>query len=169
MNGIAQRSVQRPRGRRTTAVAFVLAAACVLAACGDDDGAPRANGATTDNATVTVDTGPDPRIALSDLLDRARIDETFRRAGFRDATLVTQRFAARVDALSQGPLGLEFDPFLCAQNVPDSIELDEPAVSRDSATIDTRQTYGAGPAVTLTYRLRLEEGTWKLDSNDCVS
>jgi hypothetical protein len=71
-------------------------------------------------------------------------------------------------ARAQGLTGLDYDPFLCAQNIPRRITYDRPVVSGDAATVVTHQDYGGQRPSAKTYRMRLVGGAWKLDADECV-
>ena len=75
---------------------------------------------------------------------------------------------ATQDAKDQGATGLDFDPMVCAQQIPRHIEYHPATVSGDQATVVAVLDFGGGKPQSNTYQLRLEDGVWKLDSTDCL-
>lgn len=59
------------------------------------------------------------------------------------------------------------DLILCAQNVPQSISVDNEKISGSTATVTVHTTYGASGDNPLTVSLKNESGTWKLTNISC--
>jgi len=111
--------------------------------------------------------------ALSGVIDRAVKVPHFNTEGFRTDPAISSALVAKIDRIAaqneaQGLPGLDVDPFVCAQQLPQAETYRPARVAGDNMTINGRFTYGAGKPVTVTYGMLLEDGAWKLDSTECV-
>ena len=85
---------------------------------------------------------------------------------FRQSDLLTEDFKSRVDALldSFTEDGLGYDPFLCAQDIPDSISAE--TLSPDSGTAPVQVT-SSFEGHQLEVRVIQDGQTWKIDDIVC--
>lgn len=61
---------------------------------------------------------------------------------YHDSDLLTAEFVARVDAMLAGMGDGGYDPFLCAQDLPDAVRVvDEPQISGDSARLTVETSF----------------------------
>ena len=120
----------------------------------------------------TKNTARPPRKAVEDfydwylaaLTDPARTGSILTDRIYRSNDLLTPGFVQKVDRLldeseSSGP---GYDPFLCAQNVPPRLTVEDADVSGSSATV--RVGY---QSLTFTVYLAQMDGAWKIDNIAC--
>ena len=82
---------------------------------------------------------------------------------YRDSDYLSPTFIAQVDEMSMDGFG--FDPFLLAQDVPVSFELQEATVNGAAATVDVHFYWGGNPEPSLrTVHLIQTDGRWLIDS-----
>ena len=65
-------------------------------------------------------------------------------------------------------LRLDFDPILCAQNVPRGVSYAPSMPEPGRVTVLATYDYGAGKPVKVSYSMVLDGDTWKLNGTDCV-
>lgn len=113
------------------------------------------------------------RTTLEGVINRDIEDPAYRRGGFKDDPAISADLIAQINAITdenrkQGVPGLDFDPFLCAQNVPTGVTFDEAGTAADRITFVGRFEFG-GSTEKVTYVLfREADGEWKLDSTECL-
>jgi hypothetical protein len=168
--------------RRSRLALLLVLVTLGVAGCGDDEGGGGGTVTITETATATAPAttattsypARTPEKALDELLDRILADEQYRSEGFEDGAFVTPRFIAAIQRLkaeaeSQGLTGLEFDPFLCAQQLPERVSFEPGAITGDTAAVAALMDYGSPDGPTRqTYRMKLVNGRWLLDASDCV-
>jgi hypothetical protein len=90
---------------------------------------------------------------------------------YRSSEYVTAEFVARIDTTleSMGPGGA--DPFLCAQDIPQSFSIGDVTVAGKSASVVLREAWNPGTSYEitrdLTVTLRLVDGHWRIDRIAC--
>lgn len=97
------------------------------------------------------------------------VDEAYRTSEYLTEELV-QRVDDYLAAQSGGPGG--GDPFLCAQDIPGAIEVDEAVISGESAEVVVHKVWNAGTEYESVYDhtvlLRLVDGDWLIDEVRCA-
>jgi hypothetical protein len=79
---------------------------------------------------------------------------------YRSSELLSEDFVAEVDALLDSFEHGGYDPFLLAQDVPDSVEVGEATVSGDTAHVVVETSFAGH---TLLVTLKRIDGAWKID------
>ena len=169
------------RKRRSIALLFAVFALVALPACGSDDGTETETESTTVERTIeeteTEAFGEGDveaaRTTLEGVINRDIKDPEYRAGGFREDPAISADLIAQIDAITEanrkeGFPGLDFDPFLCAQNTPTGVVFNEAGTAADRITFVGRFEFG-GATEKVTYVLFREEGgDWVLDSTECV-
>jgi hypothetical protein len=161
-------------------VIFAVVLAAAIGGCGGDaDG-----GATTVTKTAApapeVRTATDPatqidaaQATLAEIVDRDRHDTSYHVDGIRSDPTVSAAFVSGVDVATQeakqaGATGLDFDPILCAQNLPRRVHYRAKEPMDGVLRIDGIFNYGTGKPVRVVYSMVLDGNTWKLNGTDCL-
>jgi len=148
--------------RLVIVLALVLAAVAPAACAADESQPPLDTAASSPEDTVRAfydwytDYIGDRAAPRNPMVDRA----------YRDSPYLTDDFEARTDALLDGFMGGGFDPFVCAQDVPTSFDLD-PAVTSNGAAAVTVHTEWTGHSFEV--RLVDVDGGWLIDDVVCRS
>jgi hypothetical protein len=83
---------------------------------------------------------------------------------YQDSRLLTKDFISRIDRIVEGDQGIHYDPFLCAQDVPEAIDVISSFQSDDVATVVVKSSfYGHIYTVDLEKRW----GQWKISEVNC--
>jgi hypothetical protein len=84
---------------------------------------------------------------------------------YRDSEYLSATFMAQVDEMTMASRdGLGFDPFLLAQDIPVSFEVQEATVNEATAVVDIHFYWGGNPDPSVrTVHLKLENGRWLID------
>ena len=171
-------------GRKRSSVACslaVLVVAASLVACGGDEETETETESTTversieETQTEAFGEGDveAARTTLEGIINRDLDDPAYRGGGFRDDPAISADFIAQVNAIEDanrkgGLPGLDFDPFICAQNTPTGVSFNEAGTAADRITFVGRYKFG-GSTEKVTYVLfRTSDGEWQLDSTECV-
>ena len=167
---------------RKTVLALAVLAIAALAGCGGGEKTVTTT-VTQPTASTTItatDTGAQPgdvaaaTDALSGLIDKVRNDPRYGTQAFRGDPAVSRGFVQKIDRIiamneAQGFPGIDFDPFICAQQLPTGVSYAPARVAGDDVAITGHLSYGdASKPVEVTYLMVLQDGRWKLDSTDCV-
>jgi hypothetical protein len=155
-----------------------LAAALALTGCGGDGGEKPATqtvsqapgSATPTDAATQIDAA---QATLAEIVDRDRHDTSYHVDGIRSDPTVSPAFISGIDVATQeakqaGATGLDFDPILCAQNLPRRVHYRAGAPMDGVLRIDGIFDYGAGKPVRVIYSMVLDGGIWKLNGTDCL-
>jgi len=86
------------------------------------------------------------------------VDRAYRSSGF-----LSEDFVARVDALLDSFQHGGYDPFLLAQDVPESVEVGEAVVSGDTAQVPMETSFEGHRFLVALKRI---DGAWKIDDVD---
>jgi len=87
---------------------------------------------------------------------------------YRDSEYLTPAFVDQVDALIASFDKGGYDPFLCAQDIPERLTVDEALVTDDHAAVMTNLFWMGNPMVShTTVTLRQVEGAWMIDGVAC--
>jgi hypothetical protein len=148
-----------------------------IAGCGGDGGggttaptaAPTGAATATDPATQ-IDAA---QATLAEIVDRDRHDTSYHVDAFRSDPTISAAFVSGVDVATQsakadGAPGLDFDPILCAQNLPRRVHYRAAAPSDGQVAITGIFDYGAGKPVRVRYSMVLDGTIWKLNGTDCL-
>ena len=118
----------RARGRFLGPVLAVSIAAAVAGCGSDDDGATTTAATASQPPDATTATDASTQIiaaqaTLAEIVDRDRHDTSYHVDGFRSDPTISPAFVSGVDvatdsAKASGATGLDFDPIICAQNLP---------------------------------------------------
>jgi crotonobetainyl-CoA:carnitine CoA-transferase CaiB-like acyl-CoA transferase len=168
----------RQRRNRSLLAAVALAAA-LLAGCGDDDGSSTTTATATEPPPApTVVTDPTPSVAaaeaaLAAIVERDRDDPGYHVEGIRTDPAIAPAFVSGVEVATEqakqaGTPGLDFDPILCAQNLPESVRYRPGEPAHGQLRIVGIFRYGAGKPVKVVYHMVLDGETWKLNGTDCL-
>jgi hypothetical protein len=156
--------------------------AVFAAACGDEEDTETVTDVTepVGEATETVETNQfgqadveAARLALEGVINRDIKDPAYHVEDFRSDPSVTPELIAQINQLTdeakaEGLTGLDFDPFLCAQNTPTGVTFNEAGAAADRVTFVGVFDFG-GQREKVTYVVaRTSGGQWQLDSTDCV-
>jgi hypothetical protein len=91
--------------------------------------------------------------------------------GYRSNEYLTPEFVEKVDALLDSFDKGGYDPFLCAQDIPEEIAVGEAEVSGEQARVVVHKLWNVGTEYESVYdhtvELRLVEGQWKIDDIIC--
>jgi hypothetical protein len=151
-----------------------------LAGCGGDD-----EKTVTETETETVlqkplttatDTASEIDLAQSTLaaiVDRDRKGTSYHVDGIRTDPAIAPAFVSGVDVATQvakadGATGLDFDPILCAQNLPRSVSYRPGTPHGGVLGVVGVFDYGVGKRVKVHYSMVRLDGTWKLNGTDCL-
>jgi hypothetical protein len=166
------------RGVALTAIIALLAAtaALALAGCGGDDGDETVTEVVTETQPGTVTGEGDAQqaqAALEGIVQRDLADPAYHIEGIRTDPAVSQEFVDLIDritaeAKAQGAPALEFDPIVCAQQLPSDVSYSPQQPAGDRLTITGTLTYGGGPPQTVSYEMVREGEDWKLASTSCA-
>jgi hypothetical protein len=87
---------------------------------------------------------------------------------YRDSEYLTQDFIERIDERLAGDMGLGYDLFLCAQDMPERYTYEVIRVRSGESLVLLREYFGGNPrSHNLTLTLNNTEGTWKIDDVVC--
>jgi hypothetical protein len=86
---------------------------------------------------------------------------------YRQSPYLTTDFIERVDGILTSFTDGGFDPFLCAQDVPERFEFDPATFSDDRAKVTARGVYSGGDS-SFVVGLRQENGAWKIWDVTCA-
>jgi hypothetical protein len=86
---------------------------------------------------------------------------------YRQSPYLTTDFVERVDGILTSFTTGGFDPFLCAQDVPERFEFDPASISDGRAKVTARGVYSGGNS-SFAVGLRLENGAWKIWDVTCA-
>jgi hypothetical protein len=106
---------------------------------------------------------------LSTIGDRSEGDfrNPVQDGAYKDSPHLSAGFVAQVDAAVNGSQGLAYDPFLQAQDIPVTIQVDETAGSGPEATIVVLRYWGGNPEPSpMTVHLVQQDGRWLIDRID---
>jgi len=85
---------------------------------------------------------------------------------YRSSDLLDEQFVQQVDRLLDSFVGGGYDPFLCAQDFPATLEVGEAMVSGAEASVIVHETWNPGTQYELvrevTVKLREVEGQWRI-------
>ena len=84
---------------------------------------------------------------------------------YRDSELLTPAFVASVDELLESFDRAAYDPFLCAQDIPESFSVGEAAASGEEASVMVETSF-AGHSFEV--ELELVEGEWLISGVVCT-
>jgi hypothetical protein len=91
---------------------------------------------------------------------------------YRSSEYLTGEFVAEVDELVASFDRGAYDPFLCAQDIPETFSLDEAVVSGEEATIVVHEVWNAGTEFETVHdvevSLHLLDGRWMLVDIECA-
>jgi hypothetical protein len=168
----------RARGR-FLGVVLAVSVATVIAGCGsDDDGTTTNAAAASQPPGATTATDPSTQIVaaqatLAEIVDRDRHDTSYHVDGFRTDPTVSPAFVSGVDvatesAKASGATGLDFDPIICAQNLPRRVHYRAAPPRGGQIAIVGILAFGIGKPVRVHYSLVLDGSVWKLNGTDCL-
>src|SRR3990172_1403061 len=83
---------------------------------------------------------------------------------YQSSEYLTPDFIAQVDAIVASFDTGGYDPFLCSQDVPESVTVEKVAPSGDEATVTVRTSF---PGHTFTLQLKHIDGQWKIAGIVC--
>jgi hypothetical protein len=83
---------------------------------------------------------------------------------YHGSDYLTENFKTEVDLLLASFEGYGYDPFLCAQDIPDSITLETVDISGDEATVVAHGSWEGHEMLVL---LKLVDREWKIDDVIC--
>lgn len=88
---------------------------------------------------------------------------------YRDSEHLTQGLIERVDEhlANAGDMGIGYDLFLCAQDIPAQYRYEVVDTQSDVATVLLREYFGSPRTNNVTLLLNNVEGTWKIDEVTC--
>jgi hypothetical protein len=86
---------------------------------------------------------------------------------YRQSPYLTADFVERVDGILTSFTTGGFDPFLCAQDVPERFEFDPANFSADHAKVTARGVYSGGNS-SFVVGLRIENNAWKIWDVTCA-
>ncbi|MEA2348413.1 MAG: hypothetical protein QOG62_2200 [Thermoleophilaceae bacterium] len=109
-----------------------------------------------------------PTASLKELLASQSTDNADYRDPVKSGALVTQGFVSAVEDGSRDLGYLDFNPFLCSQQLPEKIDYVDESIDGDQARVTAVVKYGAGGGETQVYDMALDGGTWKLDRSECM-
>jgi hypothetical protein len=159
--------------RPVSLLAALAAAAVLLVACGDDED-------PAEEETVGVLVGTEQRVRLSaearavlaGIVNRAIDDPSFSSSGYLTDPQISQSFLDQLAALEAanakaGFPGRDFDPFVCAQQLPTDVSFADAGGAGDRHTFIGRLKFG--PATEkVTYVMTFATSEWQLDSTGCL-
>jgi hypothetical protein len=159
-----------------------LLVASAVAACGDDEETETVTEVSEPAGEATGTTGTNQfgeadveaaRLALEGVINRDIKDPAYHVEDFRSDPAVSPDLIAQINQLedearAEGLTGLDFDPFLCAQNTPTGVTLNEAGTAADRVTFVGVFDFG-GQREKVTYVVaRTSGGQWQLDSTECL-
>jgi hypothetical protein len=153
-----------------TGVAALVAAGLLMVGCGGDTKTTTV-ATTAPTLPVRPAAAADPTEALVAVLETNKRDPNFHTTGFRTSGLVTDGFIKKIDQIGADAKAsggfIDFDPFVCAQQIPQSIKYSPGPINGDSATVVAHLKFG--PSVEdVSYQLKRVAGDWLLDTDDCI-
>lgn len=177
-----------PKTRISCVAAALALIAATLGACGDEEetetGTEVATPEQTAAATGAEGGTAEAQAVLEGVIDRDINDPGYHGGGFRSdpalsAGLLEQIAEIEATNEAEGFPGLDFDPFLCAQNIPIDVRFKLAGTSGSTATFVGQLAFGdaksKGPysdsystIEKVTYVMFLDDNEWKLDSTECV-
>lgn len=147
-------------------VTLVLLIAATAAGCGGSQ-----TTTVTESATVTEAAPADgaPTAALEELLSSQTTGDADYRDPVSSGGLVTEGFVEAVEEGSRDLGYLDFNPFLCSQQLPRKITYADEAIEGDQARVTALVRYGGGTEQTQVYDMAFEDASWKLDRSECMN
>lgn len=146
---------------------ILVAVVVVLPGCG---GAPADTVTVTAPATTETETAADgaPTAALERLLGLMTDPHgEYQTQDFVTDEYVTAGFQAAFEAeFADGQL--DFDPFICAQQIPLKIDYLKEAIEGQEARVTASIEYGGDTSQLQVYDMVDEGGAWKLDRTECL-
>lgn len=172
----------RPTARLIALLLAGLLAVSAVAACGDDEETETVTDVTgpVGEATETTETNQfgegdveAARLALEGVINRDIKDPAYHVEDFRSDSSVTPELIAQINQLTdeakaEGLTGLDFDPFLCAQNTPTGVTFNEAGTAADRVTFVGVFDFGPQKEKVTYVVARTSGGQWQLDSTECV-
>jgi hypothetical protein len=160
-------------------------AGAVVAGCGgdeDDASEPPTSGQTNPQTEATETTEPNEsgegdveaaRLALEGVIARDIQDPAYHVTGFRDDPAVSADLIAEIDQLTeeakaQGATGLDFDPFVCAQQIPANVTYNLVGSAGTRMTFNGVFEFGPKREKVTYVVIRDVDDSWKLDATECV-
>ena len=156
-----------------------LTAAAIFAGC-DDNGSETVTLQDTvappdvTNTTTSAGDVDHAQAVLEGIIERDITDPNYHSDGFRSDSAISQDLIDKIDQLdeeaqeSDAP-GLDFDPFVCAQDVPESVTYSTGDAATQTVTIIGHLSFGTGGPRDVIYDMGREGGGWKLVSTSCVA
>lgn len=156
-----------------------LTAAAIFAGC-DDNGSETATIQGTvapPEVTNTATSGGDvdhAQAVLEGIIERDITDPNYHSSGFRSDSAISKDLIDKIDQLDEeakesGATGLDFDPFVCTQNVPENVSYSPGDAATQTRTIIGHLSFGTGGPRDVIYDMGREGGGWKLVSTSCVA
>ena len=84
--------------------------------------------------------------------------------GYTDFEALSPKFIVQVDELLASFEFGGYDPFLCAQNIPEAIQVDKVQTTKDTAEIKVSSSFENHQFTVL---MKLVEGTWLINDIKC--
>ena len=166
------------RFHRLVCCLAAVALAAALVGCGDDNETTVTETETVLQKPLTTATDPASEIDLAQstlaaIVDRDRNDPDYHSTGFRSDPTISPAFLSAIDVIeqqneAQGFPGLDFDPILCAQNIPRGVSYTASMPEPGGVAVVATYEYGGGKPVKVRYSMVLDGDTWKLNGTDCV-
>lgn len=125
-------------------------------------------------SSATSEATPAPPKEVVESFYRWHLDysgNTMADGAYRSSEYLTEAFIQRVDDLLASFDKGGYDPFLCAQDIPAELTVDEPTVSGQEATVVVHEIWNPGTKYELvhdvTVTLRFVDSEWKIDDIAC--
>ena len=147
-------------------VPISIAVVLMLSGCGGS-GAPADIVTATPPGTTTADEGA-PTATLEHLLGLITDPHgEYQTQDFVTEEHVTADFRAAFDQeFADGQL--DFDPFICAQQIPLKIDYVKESIEGSEARVTASVEYGGDSSQLQVYDMVDEDGAWKLDRTECL-
>ena len=156
-----------------------LVAVALVAGCGDDkDNTVTLQETVTGSSTEETTGAPskdvaDAQAVLKTIIEKDRTDPEYHTLGFRTDPAISQDLIdkiARIDeeATQSGAPGIDFDPFICAQQIPDGATYTPGDAATQSIAIVGHLKFGP-QTEDVVYDMAREGNDWKLASTSCVA
>ncbi len=89
---------------------------------------------------------------------------------YRDYPFLADELKARVDVMGEGDAGFRFDPFLCAQDVPDYVRVFTAERTPEAASVVVETFFSGNPTPgTALVGLKPVDGQWMIDMIGCTA
>ncbi len=145
-----------------------------LSACGDDDESETETAVTEVPSAPTDPNGevPAAQSALEGVISKDIADPSYHVDAFRSDPAISPSLIDQIETLTaqarkDGLTGLDFDPLLCAQNIPQSASYRAVGVAGNRITFVGSLDFG-GDIEKVTYVMTRDGDAWQLDSTECV-